>query len=241
MKQNQNGFSAIEVLAVLVAGSLIAVTAYTVGNRQQGDTQNENKTAVTATARESKKPGTLFSDTKGMYSFELPEGWSAEYVSGTENGMLGINPKGFRAAGSENDWVMAVVAKAYPGEYASGGTFANFSEFKKLTLEQTASSKLVNRELQLNGTPVWQFDETIDDRSPTGPPELSGGYYDRNYHYHHKQDKYLVSLEMRVFQHATTNYLGDRVTATYDYSKYVKDFEAIARSLKINNSKDATH
>lgn len=231
MKKNQKGFSVIEILLVLVVLSLIAFVAYYLGSQQSDKNSLEQKSNQTTNASEEPST-TTFKDEAGLYSFQLPKNWTTEYIS-EDKSFLTIKPEGFQAPGQENNWVMSVFVTRLPGSYADGTEFKNYDEFKKLTIEQSAATKKVNKEIKINGSPVWHYDETIKDHSATGPPEITGGYYDRSYIFHKDADK-IIQVQMRVYQHESTNYLGDKITSAYDYSKFLTQYESISKSFKQN-------
>jgi hypothetical protein len=231
MNKNQDGFSAVELLLIIITVSLIAFAAFYVGSRQSEKSPEKTEATITQ-ASKTEAPTTTFTDQDGLYSFQLPNDWVAEYLD-NDKGFLTLRPRTFKAPGQENNWVVGVFVSPLPGSYASGEQFATFDEFKSLKLEQSADPKRISKDLVINGVPVWKYSETIKDGSPTGPPEFSGGYQDFSYYYH-KEDKRIISVEMRTYQHATTNYQGTKINESYNYTKYIPQFETIVKSFKLN-------
>ncbi len=230
MNKNQRGFSAVEILLVLVVVGLIAAAAYMVGSRQQKTTPPNQS----ATQSKSSAPvkTTTFNDQNSLYSFQLPDKWIAQYLSGSEQ-FLTLKPAAFNASGDENNWVIQVTIIPVPGEYPGGPQFANYEEFKNTALQQTVDKHPTSKETHINGAPVWEFAETAPDISATGPPEITGGEHDIHYYFHKDSDK-IIEVFMRTYQHASTNYLGKQVTSAYDYRQYTPQLETIVKSFKQN-------
>ena len=231
MKKNQKGFSGIEGLLTLIIIVIIAGVAWFVYHANNNTNKLLSSSASTPQAiKKGSIATTTFSDKNGAYSFQLPNNWTASYFTNTE---LVLKPNSFQAPGQENNWVIDIIVAPLPGSGADGTIqYANFAEYKKTTLQQTVDKQPVSQEIHINGAPVWQFDETIPDTKPL-PKELNGGYRDLHYNFHKDTDK-LLTVDMRVYQHVTTNYLGDKIDSAYDYSQYIPQFEAIAKSLKEN-------
>lgn len=232
MKQLGNkGFSLVEGLLILIALSLIGGIGYYVYNSNKKVDQTLSKSDSSSSSKKVVESGTVYNDKNGLYSFKLPKNWTAEYEEGTGNNMLTLKPEGFTAPGNENDWVIDISASPLPGSYADGTEYADFNAYKKLNLQQTTDKSPLSNELTVNGSPVWQFVETAPDIDNSAGK--SGGYKDLNFYFHKKSDK-LINVWMRQYQHVTTNYLGDKVTSEYNYSKYLPEYQSITKSFKLN-------
>ncbi len=245
--KKQSGFSAVEGLLILILVGLVSFIGYYVwnANKESSDISTPQTTTSNKSATVTKT--TKFTDKDNVYSLQLPENWQAKYlepVANTSNAsasepfsgsFLTIIPGDFKAIEGENTWVASIVVVDLSDKATDldGNPTRSLAELKKSVLNASADKNAINKDLVINGAKAWRHEENFKDHSATGPPEVLGGYRDVTY-YISKDDEKGVILTMRVYQHESTNYQGTKISSAYNYTKYLPQVEAIAKSINLN-------
>ncbi len=74
MKKNENGFSALEVILIVIITGLVGFAGWSVLSRKSDDKKDSEP--VAKTSEQKKETGQTITNTSPSFTFTLPDGWS---------------------------------------------------------------------------------------------------------------------------------------------------------------------
>lgn len=209
LRTNQNGFSLVESLLVLIAVALVVFVGYYVWHTQKTANQtytSASKVAQNSPAKVNKKSNSSstttdpyigwksYTDTANTYTVRYPSSWNT--FSSGEHATLATDVTGIGPSG--NDTLVTV---------SSYATSLGPKAF--VTKEQNGAAVAQDRDLTINGNSAY-YEETGDSNTTVA---------------------YAVGGHGRVVMVSMT--LKSTIPTEVDNSQYVADFNLVAKSVEL--------
>jgi len=225
MKNNENGFGAVEGLLVIVVVVLLGVVGYMVYKNHNKVTSNSSTTTSTITTAPAKTTTTqpvapantkTYTDIAKAYTVSYPQDWTIKEEP--DNGL------------SQVPVLDSTEARFTPSNLptgAAGNTWVGISSFKSSDMSTALDAKSATQSITINGHKALYYQEVIPATKGTNGAAGGMGYTDD--YYAVTNNGVTLAFYFREKQD------GNGIASSFDASSTVPAYTTLVKSVKFIN------